>query len=67
MNVVKFPEAPEWAKVDAELVEGLIAKGYLRRDQRHDWRAVQVALCNAFYVAVGGEAQAAINKFFHLD
>jgi hypothetical protein len=51
-NVVKFPEAPEWAKVDAKMVEALIAKGYLRRDQRNNWCAVLMAFNNAFDAAV---------------
>jgi hypothetical protein len=52
-NVVKFPDPPEWAsKVDAKLLDGLIAKGYLRRDQRHNWCAVEAAINKAFYAAV---------------
>jgi len=52
-NVVKFPDPPEWvSKVDAKLLDGLIAKGYLRRDQRHNWCAVEAAINKAFYAAV---------------
>jgi hypothetical protein len=52
-NVVKFPRAPEWAnKVDAKLLDQLIAHGYLQHGQRHDWCAVQMAVNNAFYAAV---------------
>jgi hypothetical protein len=52
-NVAKFPDAPpEWARVDAKTVDGLIAKGYLRHGQRHNWCAVQVAFNNALYAAL---------------
>ena len=55
-NVVTFPAAPpkpEWASaVDAKFLDRLIAKGYLQHRQRHDWRAVEMAVNNAFYAAV---------------
>ena len=52
-NVVKFPDVPEWAStVDAKMLDRLIAKGYLQHHQRHDWRAVEMAVNNAFYACV---------------
>jgi hypothetical protein len=62
-NVVKFPDAPEWefylplegsvfvnaaSVVDARMLDWLIVKGYLQHRQRRDWRAVEVAVNNAF-------------------
>jgi len=52
-NVVNFPRAPEWAsKVDAEMLDLLIAKGYLQHRQRRNWCAVEAAINKAFYAAV---------------
>lgn len=54
-NVVKFPNAPkpEWASdVDAHLLDRLIAKGYLKHHQRHDWCAVEMAINSAFAACV---------------
>jgi hypothetical protein len=52
-NVVKFPRAPKWATaVDAKTLDRLIAKGYLRSTQRHNWRAVEMAVNKAFWAAV---------------
>jgi hypothetical protein len=52
-NVVQFPKAPEWAtQVDAKLLARLVATGYLEHRQRHDWRAVEMAVTNAFYAAM---------------
>jgi hypothetical protein len=48
-NVVKFPNAPEWATaVDAKMRDWLIARGYLQHHQRHDWRAVEMAVNSVF-------------------
>jgi hypothetical protein len=49
------PNVPERASVntiDAKKLDRLIATGYLRREQRHDWRAVQMAFDNTFAAAV---------------
>ena len=52
-NVVKFPDVPKWASVvDAEMLDWLIAKGYLQHRQRHDWCAVEMAVNNAFCAAM---------------
>ena len=52
-NVVKFPDAPEWAAaVDAKVLGLLIRKGYLQRRRRRDWRAVEAAINAAFCAAV---------------
>ena len=54
-NIVTFPRAPEWAsasRVDAKMLDWLVAAGYLRHDQRRDWCAVEMAINNAFYAAV---------------
>jgi hypothetical protein len=52
-NVVKSPAAPEWASaVDGEMLDLLVAKGYLRHDQRRDWCAVEAAVNKALYAAV---------------
>jgi hypothetical protein len=52
-DVVKLPAAPEWAKeVDTKFLDGLIAKGYLRLDQRRDWGAIEQAINKAFVGAV---------------
>lgn len=53
-NVIKFPDTPpEWANaVDAKVIDLLIAKGYLRHRQRHDWCAIEMAINNAFSAAV---------------
>jgi hypothetical protein len=52
-NVVEFPDAPpEWARVDAKTIDGLIAKGYLQHDQRHNWCAVLMAHNNVLYEAL---------------
>jgi hypothetical protein len=52
-NVVKFPEPPKWATaVDAKMLDRLIATGYLQRRQRRDWRAIEMAVNEAFVAAV---------------
>jgi hypothetical protein len=48
-NVVEFPDAPPgWSCVEAKTIDALIASGYLRHDQRHNWCAVLVAHNNLF-------------------
>jgi hypothetical protein len=51
-NVVKFPDAPEWAHVAAKTRDRLIRAGYLKYASRHDWCAVLMAANNAVYDAV---------------
>ena len=52
-NVVKFPDAPEWASaVDARLLNLLVRKGYLQHHQRHDWCAIEMAINNCFVACV---------------
>jgi hypothetical protein len=54
-EVIKFPARPEWASVvDPKTIDRLIADGYLRHDQRHNWCAVEAAINNAFAAAVFG-------------
>jgi hypothetical protein len=54
-NVVKFPAAPKWSSastVDAETLDRLIATGYLRRNQRHNWCAIEMAMNNVLVAAL---------------
>jgi hypothetical protein len=52
-DVVKFPNPPpEWARVDPKIVDGLIARGYLREDQRHNWCVVLGAFNSFLYAEV---------------
>ncbi len=52
-NVVKFPSAPEWATaVDRQTIDRLIAKGYLKPNQRNNWCAVGAAINDCFFACV---------------